>query len=141
MQRYTLGVQLYYKVMESMLKSVSIKGFGGGEHVAICDLSFLMVSSPLLFRRRRDSLCKISGKRKSDHFCLIIQLMNLYNENDGSIFIFFPLNSKLLNNTTFHTSLLACALEVVLATYVGKLKQPVIYTSRKGLSSTICRSN
>lgn len=26
----------------------------------------------------------------------------------------------LLNNATFHTSLLACALEVVLATYVGK---------------------
>lgn len=28
--------------------------------------------------------------------------------------------SKLLNNAAFHTSLLACALEVVMATYVGK---------------------
>lgn len=27
--------------------------------------------------------------------------------------------SKLLNNAAFHTSLLACALEVVMATYVG----------------------
>lgn len=57
-KRYTLGVQLYYKVMESMLKS--------------------------------------EEKRLS--------VQNF---------------SKLLNNATFHTSLLACALEVVLATYVG----------------------
>uniref|UniRef100_W5U704 Retinoblastoma-associated protein n=1 Tax=Ictalurus punctatus TaxID=7998 RepID=W5U704_ICTPU len=57
-KRFTLGVQLYYKVMESMLKS--------------------------------------EEKRLS--------VQNF---------------SKLLNNATFHTSLLACALEVVLATYVG----------------------
>ncbi|KAG7321501.1 hypothetical protein KOW79_015916 [Hemibagrus wyckioides] len=56
--RFTLGVQLYYKVMESMLKS--------------------------------------EEKRLS--------VQNF---------------SNLLNNATFHTSLLACALEVVLATYVG----------------------
>uniref|UniRef100_A0AAR2JZ32 Retinoblastoma 1 n=1 Tax=Pygocentrus nattereri TaxID=42514 RepID=A0AAR2JZ32_PYGNA len=58
LQRFTLGVQLYYKVMESMLKS--------------------------------------EEKRLS--------VQNF---------------SKLLNNATFHTSLLACALEVVMATYVG----------------------
>ncbi|XP_072518823.1 retinoblastoma-associated protein [Salminus brasiliensis] len=57
-KRFTLCVQLYYKVMESMLKS--------------------------------------EEKRLS--------VQNF---------------SKLLNNATFHTSLLACALEVVLATYVG----------------------
>ncbi|XP_066502305.1 retinoblastoma-associated protein [Hoplias malabaricus] len=57
-KRFTLGVQLYYKVMESMLKS--------------------------------------EEKRLS--------VQNF---------------SKLLNNATFHTSLLACALEVVMATYVG----------------------
>ncbi|KAM9451466.1 retinoblastoma-associated protein [Clarias gariepinus] len=57
-KRFTLGVQLYYKVMESMLKS--------------------------------------EEKRLS--------VQNF---------------SKLLNNATFHTSLLACSLEVVLATYVG----------------------
>ncbi|KAL7844287.1 hypothetical protein SRHO_G00228260 [Serrasalmus rhombeus] len=57
-ERFTLGVQLYYKVMESMLKS--------------------------------------EEKRLS--------VQNF---------------SKLLNNATFHTSLLACALEVVMATYVG----------------------
>uniref|UniRef100_W5KDE3 Retinoblastoma-associated protein n=1 Tax=Astyanax mexicanus TaxID=7994 RepID=W5KDE3_ASTMX len=56
--RFTLGVQLHYKVMESMLKS--------------------------------------EEKRLS--------VQNF---------------SKLLNNATFHTSLLASALEVVLATYVG----------------------
>ncbi|XP_065142993.1 retinoblastoma-associated protein [Paramisgurnus dabryanus] len=57
-KRFNLGAQLYYKVMESMLKS--------------------------------------EEKRLS--------VQNF---------------SKLLNNATFHTSLLACALEVVLATYVG----------------------
>uniref|UniRef100_A0AAR2LGT7 Retinoblastoma 1 n=1 Tax=Pygocentrus nattereri TaxID=42514 RepID=A0AAR2LGT7_PYGNA len=57
-ERFTLGVQLYYKVMESMLKS--------------------------------------EEKRLS--------VQNF---------------SKLLNNATFHTSLLACALEVVMATYNG----------------------
>ncbi|XP_060792111.1 retinoblastoma-associated protein [Neoarius graeffei] len=57
-KRFTLGVQLYYKVMESMLKS--------------------------------------EEKRLS--------VQNF---------------SKLLNNATFHISLLACSLEVVLATYVG----------------------
>uniref|UniRef100_A0A3Q3SAJ1 Retinoblastoma-associated protein n=1 Tax=Mastacembelus armatus TaxID=205130 RepID=A0A3Q3SAJ1_9TELE len=55
-QRYTLGVRLYYKVMEAMLKS--------------------------------------EEKRLS--------VQNF---------------SKLLNDSTFHTSLLACALEVVMATY------------------------
>nr|XP_057943789.1 retinoblastoma-associated protein [Doryrhamphus excisus] len=55
-QRFTLGVKLYYKVMEAMLKS--------------------------------------EEKRLS--------VQNF---------------SKLLNNSTFHTSLLACALEVVMATY------------------------
>ncbi|XP_061659077.1 retinoblastoma-associated protein [Syngnathoides biaculeatus] len=55
-QRFTLGVKLYYKVMEAMLKS--------------------------------------EEKRLS-----------------------VPNFSKLLNNSTFHTSLLACALEVVMATY------------------------
>uniref|UniRef100_A0A671T672 Retinoblastoma-associated protein n=1 Tax=Sinocyclocheilus anshuiensis TaxID=1608454 RepID=A0A671T672_9TELE len=58
-KRFNLGAQLYYKVMESMLKS--------------------------------------EEKR--------ISVQNF---------------SKLLNNATFHTSLLACALEVVMATYVGK---------------------
>uniref|UniRef100_A0A4W4E980 Retinoblastoma 1 n=1 Tax=Electrophorus electricus TaxID=8005 RepID=A0A4W4E980_ELEEL len=58
LQRFTLGVQLYYKVMESILKS--------------------------------------EEKRLS--------VQNF---------------SKLLNNATFHTSLLACALEVVMATYFG----------------------
>uniref|UniRef100_A0A7N8XX82 Retinoblastoma 1 n=1 Tax=Mastacembelus armatus TaxID=205130 RepID=A0A7N8XX82_9TELE len=53
-QRYTLGVRLYYKVMEAMLKSS-------------------------------------------------------YDFH----------SSKLLNDSTFHTSLLACALEVVMATYGG----------------------
>ncbi|KAF7697086.1 retinoblastoma-associated protein [Silurus meridionalis] len=57
-KRFTLGVQLYYKVMESMLKS--------------------------------------EEKRLS--------VQNF---------------STLLNNDAFHSSLLACALEVVLATYVG----------------------
>uniref|UniRef100_A0A4W4EAX0 Retinoblastoma 1 n=1 Tax=Electrophorus electricus TaxID=8005 RepID=A0A4W4EAX0_ELEEL len=57
-KRFTLGVQLYYKVMESILKS--------------------------------------EEKRLS--------VQNF---------------SKLLNNATFHTSLLACALEVVMATYFG----------------------
>ncbi|KAJ0004396.1 hypothetical protein NQD34_010610 [Periophthalmus magnuspinnatus] len=55
-QRYTLGVRLYYKVMEAMLKSV--------------------------------------------------RMLPCY----------FP-HSKLLNDSKFHTSLLACALEVVMATY------------------------
>uniref|UniRef100_A0A8C1XEM7 Retinoblastoma-associated protein n=1 Tax=Cyprinus carpio TaxID=7962 RepID=A0A8C1XEM7_CYPCA len=58
-KRFNLGAQLYYKVMESMLKS--------------------------------------EEKRLS--------VQNF---------------SKLLNNAAFHTSLLACALEVVMATYVGK---------------------
>ncbi|KAL0994307.1 hypothetical protein UPYG_G00120480 [Umbra pygmaea] len=57
-QRFTLGVRLYYRVMESMLKS--------------------------------------EEKRLS--------VQNF---------------SKLLNDATFHTSLLACALEVVMATYCG----------------------
>uniref|UniRef100_A0A673BYJ7 Retinoblastoma 1 n=1 Tax=Sphaeramia orbicularis TaxID=375764 RepID=A0A673BYJ7_9TELE len=57
-QRFTLGVRLYYKVMEEMLKS--------------------------------------EEKRLS--------VQNF---------------SKLLNDSTFHTSLLACALEVVMATYGG----------------------
>ncbi|XP_062867590.1 retinoblastoma-associated protein isoform X1 [Trichomycterus rosablanca] len=57
-KRFTLGVQLYYKVMESMLKS--------------------------------------EEKRLS--------VQNF---------------SKLLNDAKFHTSLLACALEVIMATYVG----------------------
>ncbi|KAM4620880.1 retinoblastoma-associated protein [Polymixia lowei] len=57
-QRFTLGVRLYYRVMESMLKS--------------------------------------EEKRLS--------VQNF---------------SKLLNDSTFHTSLLACALEVVMATYGG----------------------
>ncbi|XP_051732803.1 retinoblastoma-associated protein [Ctenopharyngodon idella] len=57
-KRFNLGAQLYYKVMESMLKS--------------------------------------EEKRLS--------VQNF---------------SKLLNNAAFHTSLLACALEVVMATYVG----------------------
>uniref|UniRef100_A0A671RPM7 Retinoblastoma-associated protein n=1 Tax=Sinocyclocheilus anshuiensis TaxID=1608454 RepID=A0A671RPM7_9TELE len=57
-KRFNLGAQLYYKVMESMLKS--------------------------------------EEKRLS--------VQNF---------------SKLLNNAAFHTSLLACALEVVIATYVG----------------------
>uniref|UniRef100_A0A4W5NAD5 Retinoblastoma 1 n=1 Tax=Hucho hucho TaxID=62062 RepID=A0A4W5NAD5_9TELE len=56
-QRFTLGIRLYYRVMESMLKSV----------------------------------------------------------NDLVLFLF----RKLLNDSTFHTSLLACALEVVMATYGG----------------------
>uniref|UniRef100_A0A3P8WPX1 Retinoblastoma 1 n=1 Tax=Cynoglossus semilaevis TaxID=244447 RepID=A0A3P8WPX1_CYNSE len=58
-QRFTLGVRLYYKVMEAMLKS--------------------------------------EEKRLS--------VQNF---------------SKLLNDSTFHTSLLACALEVVMATYGGE---------------------
>uniref|UniRef100_A0A6Q2YLI7 Retinoblastoma-associated protein n=1 Tax=Esox lucius TaxID=8010 RepID=A0A6Q2YLI7_ESOLU len=58
-QRFTLGIRLYYRVMESMLKS--------------------------------------EEKRLS--------VQNF---------------SKLLNDSTFHTSLLACALEVVMATYGGK---------------------
>uniref|UniRef100_A0A4W5NBU7 Retinoblastoma-associated protein n=1 Tax=Hucho hucho TaxID=62062 RepID=A0A4W5NBU7_9TELE len=57
-QRFTLGIRLYYRVMESMLKS--------------------------------------EEKRLS--------VQNF---------------SKLLNDSTFHTSLLACALEVVMATYGG----------------------
>uniref|UniRef100_A0A674HWJ5 Retinoblastoma-associated protein n=1 Tax=Terrapene triunguis TaxID=2587831 RepID=A0A674HWJ5_9SAUR len=56
-QRYKLGVRLYYRLMESMLKSVILK---------------------------------------------------------PAFFFFF---SKLLNNNIFHTSLLACAVEVVMATY------------------------
>uniref|UniRef100_A0A673KGQ3 Retinoblastoma-associated protein-like n=1 Tax=Sinocyclocheilus rhinocerous TaxID=307959 RepID=A0A673KGQ3_9TELE len=59
-KRFNLGAQLYYKVMESMLTSVSL------------------------------------------------------NETFNHIIY------KLLNNAAFHTSLLACALEVVMATYVGK---------------------
>uniref|UniRef100_A0A671T5C3 Retinoblastoma-associated protein-like n=1 Tax=Sinocyclocheilus anshuiensis TaxID=1608454 RepID=A0A671T5C3_9TELE len=62
-KRFNLGAQLYYKVMESMLKSVSL------------------------------------------------------NETFNHIIY------KLLNNATFHTSLLACALEVVMATYVGNVTQ------------------
>uniref|UniRef100_A0A673KL21 Retinoblastoma-associated protein n=1 Tax=Sinocyclocheilus rhinocerous TaxID=307959 RepID=A0A673KL21_9TELE len=58
-KRFNLGAQLYYKVMESMLTSVSL------------------------------------------------------NETFNHIIY------KLLNNAAFHTSLLACALEVVMATYVG----------------------
>uniref|UniRef100_A0A8C7KZ37 Retinoblastoma 1 n=1 Tax=Oncorhynchus kisutch TaxID=8019 RepID=A0A8C7KZ37_ONCKI len=60
-QRFTLGIRLYYRVMESMLKSV----------------------------------------------------------NDLVLFLF----RKLLNDSTFHTSLLACALEVVMATYGGEFLQ------------------
>ncbi|XP_061818210.1 retinoblastoma-associated protein [Nerophis lumbriciformis] len=55
-QRFTLGVKLYYKVMEAMLKSEEIR----------------------------------------------LSVQNF---------------SKLLNDSTFHTSLLACSLEVVMATY------------------------
>uniref|UniRef100_A0A668AIV8 Retinoblastoma-associated protein n=1 Tax=Myripristis murdjan TaxID=586833 RepID=A0A668AIV8_9TELE len=62
-QRFTLGVRLYYRVMESMLKS--------------------------------------EEKRLS--------VQNF---------------SKLLNDSTFHTSLLACALEVVMATYGGSSGDP-----------------
>uniref|UniRef100_A0A674BHY4 Retinoblastoma-associated protein n=1 Tax=Salmo trutta TaxID=8032 RepID=A0A674BHY4_SALTR len=61
-QRFTLGIRLYYRVMESMLKS--------------------------------------EEKRLS--------VQNF---------------SKLLNDSTFHTSLLACALEVVMATYGGEILQ------------------
>ncbi|NWW44863.1 RB protein, partial [Pedionomus torquatus] len=61
-QRYKLGVRLYYRVMESMLKS-----------------SILLVLEQAL--------------------------------------ITFFLLSKLLNDNIFHTSLLACAVEVVMATY------------------------
>uniref|UniRef100_A0A8C7KND2 Retinoblastoma-associated protein n=1 Tax=Oncorhynchus kisutch TaxID=8019 RepID=A0A8C7KND2_ONCKI len=61
-QRFTLGIRLYYRVMESMLKS--------------------------------------EEKRLS--------VQNF---------------SKLLNDSTFHTSLLACALEVVMATYGGEFLQ------------------
>uniref|UniRef100_A0A3Q3NLG5 Retinoblastoma 1 n=1 Tax=Labrus bergylta TaxID=56723 RepID=A0A3Q3NLG5_9LABR len=64
-QRFTLGVRLYYKIMEAMLKSV------------------LFLFSPIIVH------------------CL------------G----FSPY--KLLNDSTFHTSLVACALEVVMATYGG----------------------
>uniref|UniRef100_A0AAY4A570 Retinoblastoma 1 n=1 Tax=Denticeps clupeoides TaxID=299321 RepID=A0AAY4A570_9TELE len=59
-QRFALGVCLYYRVMESMLKS---------------------------------------------------------EEERLSVHNF----SKLLNNSSFHTSLLACALEVVMATYAGEI--------------------
>ncbi|KAF7656027.1 hypothetical protein LDENG_00047180 [Lucifuga dentata] len=62
-QRFTLGVKLYYRVMESMLKS--------------------------------------EEKRLS--------VQNF---------------SKLLNDSTFHTSLLTCALEVVMATYGGSCFKP-----------------
>uniref|UniRef100_A0A674NS31 Retinoblastoma 1 n=1 Tax=Takifugu rubripes TaxID=31033 RepID=A0A674NS31_TAKRU len=55
-QRFNLGVKLYYKIMEAMLKSV---------------------------------------------------------------LLFHLISRKLLNDSTFHTSLLACALEVVMATYGG----------------------
>ncbi|NXW75950.1 RB protein, partial [Hirundo rustica] len=57
--RYKLGVRLYYRVMESMLKSVIL----------------------------------------------------------GQVLITYFLFSKLLNDNIFHTSLLACAVEVVMATY------------------------
>ncbi|XP_030637557.1 retinoblastoma-associated protein [Chanos chanos] len=57
-QRFCLGVRLYYRVMEAMLKS---------EEKRLSDKNF----------------------------------------------------SKLLNSSAFHTSLLACALEVIMATYVG----------------------
>ncbi|MGH0181721.1 UNVERIFIED_CONTAM: hypothetical protein FKN15_013501, partial [Acipenser sinensis] len=60
-QRFTLGIRLYYRVMESMVKSVS----------------------------------------QSEYIPNII----------------LPFWVKLLNNNAFHTSLLACALEVVTATY------------------------
>ncbi|KAJ7995938.1 hypothetical protein DPEC_G00231890 [Dallia pectoralis] len=75
-QRFTLGIRLYYRVMESMLtseeKRLSVQNF-----------------------------------------------------------------SKLLNNSTFHTSLLACALEVVMATYAGSSKTGVYsngVSAEKGLS-------
>uniref|UniRef100_A0A674BGX3 Retinoblastoma-associated protein n=1 Tax=Salmo trutta TaxID=8032 RepID=A0A674BGX3_SALTR len=66
-QRFTLGIRLYYRVMESMLKSV----------------------------------------------------------NDLVLFLF----RKLLNDSTFHTSLLACALEVVMATYGGSTFKSAGYSS------------
>uniref|UniRef100_A0A8C0J509 Retinoblastoma-associated protein n=1 Tax=Chelonoidis abingdonii TaxID=106734 RepID=A0A8C0J509_CHEAB len=66
-QRYKLGVRLYYRVMESMLKS---------------------------------------------------------EEERLSVHNF----SKLLNNNIFHTSLLACAVEVVMATYGSKLNLEVTET-------------
>ncbi|KAK1168118.1 retinoblastoma-associated protein isoform X1 [Acipenser oxyrinchus oxyrinchus] len=59
-QRFTLGIRLYYRVMESMVKS---------------------------------------------------------EEERLSVHNFRQVSSKLLNNNAFHTSLLACALEVVTATY------------------------
>uniref|UniRef100_A0AAY4A4J7 Uncharacterized protein n=1 Tax=Denticeps clupeoides TaxID=299321 RepID=A0AAY4A4J7_9TELE len=67
-QRFALGVCLYYRVMESMLKS---------------------------------------------------------EEERLSVHNF----SKLLNNSSFHTSLLACALEVVMATYAGEINY---FTSGSG---------
>ncbi|NXY35984.1 RB protein, partial [Pomatorhinus ruficollis] len=64
-QRYKLGVRLYYRVMESMLKSVILR----------------------------------------------------------QVLITYFLFSKLLNDNTFHTSLLACAVEVVMATYSRNASQ------------------
>ncbi|XP_034034545.1 retinoblastoma-associated protein [Thalassophryne amazonica] len=73
-QRFTLGVRLYYRVMESMLKS--------------------------------------EEKRLS--------VQNF---------------SKLLNDSTFHTSLLACALEVVMATYRGSSCKPGGHNTGSGTDS------
>jgi len=76
-----------------------------------------------IFRRRRDYPCRISGKN-NEHLLrsltIIYQIIMVINLKCtltiNHVTSFF---SKLLNNAAFHTSLLACALEVVLATYVG----------------------
>ncbi|XP_016088755.1 retinoblastoma-associated protein-like [Sinocyclocheilus grahami] len=75
-KRFNLGAQLYYKVMESMLKS--------------------------------------EEKR--------ISVQNF---------------SKLLNNAAFHTSLLACALEVVMATYVGNSLKSGGFVRSSGASDSV----
>uniref|UniRef100_A0A672LUS3 Retinoblastoma-associated protein-like n=1 Tax=Sinocyclocheilus grahami TaxID=75366 RepID=A0A672LUS3_SINGR len=76
-KRFNLGAQLYYKVMESMLKSVSL------------------------------------------------------NETFNHIIY------KLLNNAAFHTSLLACALEVVMATYVGNSLKSGGFVRSSGASDSV----
>uniref|UniRef100_A0A673KLH2 Retinoblastoma-associated protein n=1 Tax=Sinocyclocheilus rhinocerous TaxID=307959 RepID=A0A673KLH2_9TELE len=76
-KRFNLGAQLYYKVMESMLTSVSL------------------------------------------------------NETFNHIIY------KLLNNAAFHTSLLACALEVVMATYVGNSLKSGGFGRSSGASDSV----
>lgn len=61
---------------------------------------------------------QIINHHLSDHYSHKRDFVMKYTLTINHVTSFF---SKLLNNAAFHTSLLACALEVVMATYVGKL--------------------